>query len=312
MANSATTLRRGEARRGEARRGEARRGEARRGEARRGEARRGEARRGEARRGEARRGEARRGEARRGEARRGEARRGEARRGDTLPRGIDQRRGRVVLVDECRTSRVSSTVNGHEPCEEHLDNEQTTRPAGWKLREGEMEHRLLRPAWSQQRDQPVRGMMWCPVVASSKHPQVPCSSQAATQASASEPGPSTPPPAKRSNRTKAEQAVSAAPLEGPKKRTKRHGQHPPARNAAPQADQDGPPFDQDNALEPPDERRRPFLPWQERRVRADAAAHVNAPQRKRDYLQFTERHHQLLADSQKAEQNVMQSAVNAG
>ncbi|KAL6757290.1 hypothetical protein V8C86DRAFT_3135592 [Haematococcus lacustris] len=37
----------------------------------------------------------------------------------------------------------------------------------------------------------------------------PCSSHEATPAAASEPGPSTPPPAKRSNRTKAEQAVEA-------------------------------------------------------------------------------------------------------
>ncbi|KAL6763047.1 hypothetical protein V8C86DRAFT_2506283, partial [Haematococcus lacustris] len=92
-----------------------------------------------------------------------------------------------------------------------------------------------------------------------------------------------------------------------------------ARNAAPLADQDGPDFNQDDAPEPPApeppaERRRPscFLPWQQRRVRVDEAAHVNAPQRKRDYLHFTERHQQLLGDFQKAEQNVLQSAVNAG
>ncbi|KAJ9504564.1 hypothetical protein QJQ45_013689 [Haematococcus lacustris] len=47
-------------------------------------------------------------------------------------------------------------------------------------------------------------MMWCPVVAPRKPPQAPRSSQAATQAAASEPGPSTPLPAKRSKRTKAE------------------------------------------------------------------------------------------------------------
>ncbi|KAJ9511432.1 hypothetical protein QJQ45_029903, partial [Haematococcus lacustris] len=40
-----------------------------------------------------------------------------------------------------------------------------------------------------------------------KPPQAPCSSQEATQPAASEPGPSTPPPAKRSKRTKAEQAA---------------------------------------------------------------------------------------------------------
>ncbi|KAJ9522151.1 hypothetical protein QJQ45_005134 [Haematococcus lacustris] len=57
---------------------------------------------------------------------------------------------------------------------------------------------------SQQREQPVRGMMWCPVVAPRKPPQPPRSSQAATLPAASEPGPSTPQPAKR---TKAEQAA---------------------------------------------------------------------------------------------------------
>ncbi|GFH13394.1 hypothetical protein HaLaN_09270 [Haematococcus lacustris] len=66
--------------------------------------------------------------------------------------------------------------------------------------------RLVRLAWSQQRDQPVRGMMWCPVVPPRKPPQAPRSSQEASQPAASEPGPSTPLPAKRSTRTKAEPA----------------------------------------------------------------------------------------------------------
>ncbi|KAJ9526374.1 hypothetical protein QJQ45_009851 [Haematococcus lacustris] len=44
------------------------------------------------------------------------------------PRGTDQRRGRVVLVDEHRTSWVSSALNGQQPCEEQLDLEQPTRP----------------------------------------------------------------------------------------------------------------------------------------------------------------------------------------
>ncbi|KAJ9517821.1 hypothetical protein QJQ45_004137 [Haematococcus lacustris] len=55
-------------------------------------------------------------------------------------------------------------------------------------------------AWSQQRDQPVRGLMWCPVVAPRKPPQAPRSSQA-------EPGPRTPPPAKRRKHAKAKQAA---------------------------------------------------------------------------------------------------------
>ncbi|KAJ9511924.1 hypothetical protein QJQ45_004497 [Haematococcus lacustris] len=114
------------------------------------------------------------------------------------PRGTDQLRGRVVLVDEHRTSRVSSAVNGQQPCEVELDKLSATRPAGWKPPAGQVEPRLVRPAWSQERGQPVRGLMWCPVVAPRKPPQAPRSGQAATQPAASEPGPSTPPPAKRS------------------------------------------------------------------------------------------------------------------
>ncbi|KAJ9513720.1 hypothetical protein QJQ45_015479 [Haematococcus lacustris] len=134
-------------------------------------------------------------------------------------RGTDQRRGRVVLVDEHRTSRVSSAVNGQQPCERQLNKRRATRPAGWKPPAGQVEPRLLRPAWSQQRDQPVRGMMWCPVVPPRKPPQAPRSSQAATQPAASEPGPSTPLPAKRSKRTKAEPEV-AEPTKGKGKAAK--------------------------------------------------------------------------------------------
>ncbi|KAJ9528884.1 hypothetical protein QJQ45_000447 [Haematococcus lacustris] len=98
------------------------------------------------------------------------------------------------------------------PCEEELNKLSATRPADWKPPAGQVHHRLLRPAWSQQRDQPVRGMMWCPIVAPRKPPQAPRSSQEATQAAASEPGPNTPLPAKRSKRTKAEPA--AEPTKG--------------------------------------------------------------------------------------------------
>ncbi|KAJ9518182.1 hypothetical protein QJQ45_010069 [Haematococcus lacustris] len=80
---------------------------------------------------------------------------------------------------------------------------------------GQVDLRLLRRACSQQRDQPVRGLMWCPAVAPRKSPQAPCSSQEATQPAASEPGPCTPPPANRSKRTKAEQAAEPTqPTEG--------------------------------------------------------------------------------------------------
>ncbi|KAJ9513694.1 hypothetical protein QJQ45_015449 [Haematococcus lacustris] len=48
------------------------------------------------------------------------------------PRGTDQLRSRVALVHEHRTTRVSSAVNGQQPCEEERDHEQPTRRAGWK------------------------------------------------------------------------------------------------------------------------------------------------------------------------------------
>ncbi|KAJ9523447.1 hypothetical protein QJQ45_005354 [Haematococcus lacustris] len=130
------------------------------------------------------------------------------------PRGTDQRRGRVVLVDEHRTSRVSSAVNGKQPCESQLNKRRATRPGDWKTPAGQVEPRLLRPAWSQQCDQPVQGMMWCPVVAPRKPQQTPGSSQAATQPAASEPGPSTPLPAKRSKCTKAEPAAAHTAHQG--------------------------------------------------------------------------------------------------
>ncbi|KAJ9504747.1 hypothetical protein QJQ45_008536 [Haematococcus lacustris] len=56
-------------------------------------------------------------------------------------------------------------------------------------------------------------MMWCPIVPPRKPPQAPRSSQEATLTAASEPGPSTPQPAKRSKRTKAEPGA-AEPTKG--------------------------------------------------------------------------------------------------
>ncbi|KAJ9512453.1 hypothetical protein QJQ45_013037 [Haematococcus lacustris] len=134
-------------------------------------------------------------------------------------KGTGQWRGRVVLVDEHRTTRVSSAVNGKQPCEEELDHEQPTRRAGWKPPAGQVDLCMVCPAWSQQRDQPMRGLMWCPVLAPRKPPQAPCSSQAATQAAGSEPGPSTPSPAKRSKCTEAEQAAEPTQPTQPTKGT---------------------------------------------------------------------------------------------
>ncbi|KAJ9521324.1 hypothetical protein QJQ45_001184 [Haematococcus lacustris] len=55
--------------------------------------------------------------------------------------------------------------------------------------------------------------MWCPVVPPRIPPQAPRSSQEATPTAASEPGPSTPQPAKRSTCTKAEPGA-AEPTKG--------------------------------------------------------------------------------------------------
>ncbi|KAJ9509578.1 hypothetical protein QJQ45_011216 [Haematococcus lacustris] len=84
-------------------------------------------------------------------------------------------------------------------------------------------------AWSQQRDQPVRGIVWSPIVAPRKPPQAPCSSQAATQPAASEPGPSTIPPAERPKCTKAEQA--AEPTQPTKGKGQAKGEAAKARPA---------------------------------------------------------------------------------
>ncbi|KAJ9506375.1 hypothetical protein QJQ45_019524, partial [Haematococcus lacustris] len=123
------------------------------------------------------------------------------------PIGKEYQQGYKRVNDWLPKARQSSAVNGQQPCEEELDHDQPTRRAGWKPPAGQVDLRLLRTAWSQRHDQPVQGMMWCPVVAPRKPPQAPRTSQEATQPTASEPGPSTPPPAKRSKRTKAEQAA---------------------------------------------------------------------------------------------------------
>ncbi|GFH23156.1 hypothetical protein HaLaN_20724 [Haematococcus lacustris] len=73
--------------------------------------------------------------------------------------------GKVVTVDEFRTSRVSSTMNSPQPCEEELDSSKPTRPEGCKPKPGQVQNRLLRSAWSKRFEAPVRGLMWCPWLA---------------------------------------------------------------------------------------------------------------------------------------------------
>ncbi|KAJ9522452.1 hypothetical protein QJQ45_008261 [Haematococcus lacustris] len=46
--------------------------------------------------------------------------------------------GKVVTVNEFRTSRVSSILNSPQPCEEELDSSKPSRPVGWKPKPGEL------------------------------------------------------------------------------------------------------------------------------------------------------------------------------
>ncbi|KAJ9530397.1 hypothetical protein QJQ45_000770 [Haematococcus lacustris] len=77
-------------------------------------------------------------------------------------RPTDRVPGKVVTVDEFRTSRVSSAMNSPQPCGEELDRSKPTRPEDWKPKPGQVQNRLLRSAWSQRSKAPVRGLMWCP------------------------------------------------------------------------------------------------------------------------------------------------------
>ncbi|KAJ9532149.1 hypothetical protein QJQ45_003949 [Haematococcus lacustris] len=72
----------------------------------------------------------------------------------------DPRPDRLVIVDEFRTSRVSSSVHARQPCELHLPPNQP-RPVDWVPPAGQVNHRLLRPAWSLRHAKCVRGLKWC-------------------------------------------------------------------------------------------------------------------------------------------------------
>ncbi|KAJ9534451.1 hypothetical protein QJQ45_016148 [Haematococcus lacustris] len=72
----------------------------------------------------------------------------------------DPRPDRLVIVDEFRTTRVSSSVHARQPCELHLPPNQP-RPADWVPPAGQVNHRLLRPAWSLRHAKCVRGLKWC-------------------------------------------------------------------------------------------------------------------------------------------------------
>ncbi|KAJ9517203.1 hypothetical protein QJQ45_009039 [Haematococcus lacustris] len=63
--------------------------------------------------------------------------------------------GKVVTVDEFRTSRVSSAMNSPQPCEAELDRSKPTRLEGWKPQPGQVQNRLLQSAWSKRFEAPL-------------------------------------------------------------------------------------------------------------------------------------------------------------
>ncbi|KAJ9524793.1 hypothetical protein QJQ45_024424 [Haematococcus lacustris] len=69
----------------------------------------------------------------------------------------DPRPDRLVIVDEFRTSRVSSSVHARQACELHLPDDQP-RPEDWVPPAGQVNQRLVRPAWSLRHAKYVRGL----------------------------------------------------------------------------------------------------------------------------------------------------------
>ncbi|KAJ9516296.1 hypothetical protein QJQ45_001081 [Haematococcus lacustris] len=104
----------------------------------------------------------------------------------------DPRPDRLVIVDEFRTSRVSSSVHARQPCELHLPDDRP-RPADWVPPAGQVNHRLLRPAWSVRHAKCVRGLKWCHEVPPNPPPPPPAPLAQDPPAPAQEPPPPPPP-----------------------------------------------------------------------------------------------------------------------
>ncbi|KAJ9509959.1 hypothetical protein QJQ45_011440 [Haematococcus lacustris] len=104
----------------------------------------------------------------------------------------EPRPDRLVIVDEFRTSRVSSSVHARQPCELHLPDDRP-RPADWVPPAGQVNHRLLRPAWSVRHAKCVRGLKWCHEVPPNPPPPPPAPLAQDPPAPAQEPPPPPPP-----------------------------------------------------------------------------------------------------------------------
>ncbi|KAJ9528944.1 hypothetical protein QJQ45_000488 [Haematococcus lacustris] len=84
----------------------------------------------------------------------------------------EPRPDRLVTVDEFRTSRVSSSVYARQPSELHLPPNQP-RPADWVPPAGQVNPRLVRPAWGLRHAKYVRGLSWCHQVPPTPPPPAP-------------------------------------------------------------------------------------------------------------------------------------------
>ncbi|KAJ9518802.1 hypothetical protein QJQ45_026087 [Haematococcus lacustris] len=112
----------------------------------------------------------------------------------------DRRPDRLVIVDEFRTSRVSSSVHARQPCELHLPPDQP-RPADWVPPAGQVNPRLVRPAWSLRHAKYVRSLSWChqvpapPPLPQPRDPPPPPAQDPPAPAQAPPPPPAQAPPA---------------------------------------------------------------------------------------------------------------------
>ncbi|KAJ9522122.1 hypothetical protein QJQ45_005155 [Haematococcus lacustris] len=134
----------------------------------------------------------------------------------------DPRPDRLVIVDESSTSRVSSSVHARQPCELHLPDDRP-RPEDCVPPAGQVNQRLLRPAWSLRHFKDVRGLKWCrevppypPPPAPPQHPPAPDPPPPAQHPPAQDPpapaqDPPAPPPAQEPPPPAQDQPPAQAP-----------------------------------------------------------------------------------------------------
>ncbi|KAJ9518642.1 hypothetical protein QJQ45_018662, partial [Haematococcus lacustris] len=159
----------------------------------------------------------------------------------------DPRPDRLVTVDEFRTTRVSSSVHARQPCELHLPNDQP-RPEDWVPPAGQVNQRLLRPAWSLRHFKAVRGLKWCHEVPPNPPPPPPAQHPPAQ-------GPPAPAPAQGPPAPAPAQDPPPAPAQDPPPPAQAPPPLPPAQAPPPP-----PPPAQPPAQPPPGPVPRPQAP----------------------------------------------------